>query len=228
METQRAPVTVAIDGPSGSGKSSVSKLVAKQLGVSYLDTGAMYRAVAWWCLEHDIDMADAAAVLAAARDLPLTMVTDPSAPAVLLGGLDVDEQLRHSRISTVVSKVATNLGVREVLIDRQRRIVRDARPTGGMVLEGRDTTTVVAPDAEVRVLLTASEEARLRRRARQLHGRAGDRLMDATRDEVLRRDRDDSTVAEFTHAAEGVTVLDNSELTRDQTVAAVLALVPRR
>ncbi len=226
MRTWRTPVTVAIDGPSGSGKSSVSKLVARDLGVDYLDTGGMYRALTWWCLEQRINLGEAAAVAEAARSLPLRMVTDPAAPAVLMDGQDVDAALRRTRISSVVSKVATNLAVREVLVAWQRRLVREARDRGGMVVEGRDTTTVVAPEAEVRVLLVASEEARLRRRARQLHGRAGDKLIDVTRDEVLRRDRDDSTVAEFTQAARGVVLLDNSHLTRDQTVNAVLSLVP--
>ena len=207
-----APLTIAIDGPSGSGKSSVSKAVARRLGVGYLDTGAMYRALTWWCLEQGLDLTDTDAVAAAARDLPLEIGTDPDAPTVSVGGTDVSEAIRTTRVSTAVSAVATNLEVRAVLQQLQRDLMaRIGEQTGGVVAEGRDITTVVAPDARVRVLLTASEEARLRRRSAELHGTVDAAAVEATRDQVVRRDRDDSTVSTFTEAAEGVAHVDTSE-----------------
>jgi CMP/dCMP kinase len=221
-----APLTIAIDGPSGSGKSSVSRAVARRLGVGYLDTGAMYRALTWWCLERDLDLTDADAVAAAARDLPLEIGTDPDAPTVSVGGTDVSAAIRTTQVSTAVSAVATNLEVRPVLQQRQRDLMaRIADQTGGVVAEGRDITTVVAPDARVRVLLTASEDARLRRRSEELHGTTDASAVAATRDQVVRRDRDDSTVSTFTEAAEGVVLVDTSELDLDASIEAVLDVV---
>jgi cytidylate kinase len=221
-----APLTIAIDGPSGSGKSSVSKAVALRLGVGYLDTGAMYRALTWWCLERGLDLTDTDAVADAARALPLELGTDPGAPSVRVDGTDVTDAIRTTEVSTAVSSVATNREVRPVLQQLQRDLMaRIAEQSGGVVAEGRDLTTVVAPDARVRLLLTASEEARLRRRSAELHGAADERAVAATRDQVVRRDRDDSTVSSFTEAAEGVILVDTSELDLDESVEAVLDVI---
>ncbi len=223
------PLTVAIDGPSGSGKSSVSRAVARVLGVGFLDTGAMYRALTWWCLERGIDLADRGAVARAARDLPLAMGTDPVGPTVAVAGHDITADIRTTRVSQQVSVVATNTEVRPELQRRQRELMAQiAQATGGVVAEGRDITSVVAPDADVRILLTASEEARLRRRSTELHGHAGESAVEATRDQIVRRDRDDSTVSEFTTAGDGVVLLDTSDLDFDQSVAAVLDIVRER
>jgi cytidylate kinase len=201
------PLVIAVDGPSGSGKSTVSREVARRLGLAYLDTGAMYRALTWWCLQSEVPLDDVSAVEAASRDLPLEMGTDPAGPSVLVDGVDVGAQIRTTQVSEQVSAVATNLGVRAVMRDRQRALINaDAR---GTVAEGRDITTVVAPDADVRVLLTASELARLERRARELHGTADESALAATHDQVVRRDRDDSTVSQFTVAADGVCTIDS-------------------
>jgi CMP/dCMP kinase len=216
-------VVVAVDGPSGSGKSTVSREVARRLGLSYLDTGAMYRAVCWWCLETGVDLSDEDAVARAARELPLVMVTDPAQPAVRVGEHDVSAAIRLSRISAAVSAVATNLQVREELRRRQRELM--AVDPAGCVAEGRDITTVVAPDADVRVLLTADERARLARRALEVHGRADADAVARTHDEVLRRDRDDATVSSFHTAADGVVTVDSSRLDLDETVQVVLELV---
>jgi len=219
-------LVVAIDGPSGSGKSSVSRAVARELGVGYLDTGAMYRAVTWWCLERGIDLDSGEAVAEAAESFPLQIGSDATAPTVLVGGVDVGEAIRETRISAAVSTVATNLAVRATLRLQQRALIAEtSRRTGGCVAEGRDITTVVAPDADVRVLLTASKEARLSRRARELHGKASPEAVAATRDQVVRRDRDDSTVSEFTVAGHGVVTVDTSHLDFDGSVRAVLAVV---
>lgn len=218
-------LVVVVDGPSGSGKSSVSRAVATRLGLAYLDTGAMYRALTWWCLRQDIDLDDEAAVTAAAGSLPLRMVTDPTAPGVEVDGVDITRAVRDSAISAVVSSVARHVPVREILIARQRQYIGEARRGPGIVAEGRDLTTVVAPEAPVRLLLSASEQARLARRARDNHGDDDARSIEATRDEVLRRDRDDSAVASFLAPADGVRELDTSDLDFDQTVEAVLALI---
>ena len=221
-----APLVVAIDGPSGSGKSSVSRAVARELGVGFLDTGAMYRALTWWCLEEGVDLDDRAAVAQAARDLPLEMGTDPAAPQVWVSGREINQDIRTTRVSEVVSRVATNTDVRPVLQQRQRELIAQiAARTGGVVAEGRDITTVVAPDADVRILLTASVEARLRRRSTELHGHAEDHAVEATRDQIVRRDRDDSTVSQFSEAAAGVVLVDTSELDFEQSVQAVLGVV---
>jgi cytidylate kinase len=190
----------------------------------YLDTGAMYRALTWWVLDQGVDLSDIDAVVRLAPDLPLEMGTDPVAPSVHVGGVDVGAQIRETRISESVSQVATNLAVRADMRRRQRAVVDE----GGVVVEGRDITTVIAPDAPVRVLLTASEEARLARRAREVHGAADERTVAATRDQVIRRDADDSTVSTFTEAADGVDVVDSSHLTIDETVSAILGLIKER
>jgi cytidylate kinase len=196
--------------------------VAQRLGLRFVDTGAMYRALTWWALSRDVDLDDTDRVAALARELPLQLGTDPEDPFVLVDGKDVGEAIRTPDISAAVSAVATNLGVRKELVRRQRALAAE----GGVVVEGRDITTVVAPDADVRVLLTASESARLARRALEVHGSADSEAIEATVDLVVGRDAVDSTVATFTEAAEGVTVVDSSHLTLEQTIAAVIALVP--
>ncbi len=225
------PLVVAIDGPSGSGKSSVSRGVAERLGLAFLDTGAMYRAATWWCLHLGLDLADRDAVAHAVKALPLVQGLEPSAPTVHVGGTDVAEVIRTTEISAAVSAVATNLDVRAELRRRQRDLIEAERHAGsvsggrGVVAEGRDITTVVAPDADVRVLLTASEEARLARRARELHGNADAEALASTRDQIVRRDADDSTVVQFHRAADGVVTLDSSALDLGGTIAAVIDII---
>jgi cytidylate kinase len=216
------PLVVAIDGPSGSGKSSVSKEVARRLRLAYLDTGAMYRALTWYCVTSGIDLEDAASVEQASRDLVLDLSTSPQEEYVRVGGVDVSEAIREPAISAAVSAVATTLGARTELIRRQRELIEKHHRR--MVVEGRDITTVVAPGAEVRMLLTASEEARLRRRGIQLGGTQNAEQLAA---QVTHRDAKDSTVVNFTKAASGVVTLDSSDLDFDQTVAAALVIVTK-
>lgn len=236
-------VVVAIDGPSGSGKSTISRQVAASLGLGYLDTGAMYRAAAWWCDQHG-KVDDAPQVVADfVAQMPLQMVTNPHNPGVVVDDKNIDAEIRSTHISTIVSKIATNLQVRALMKKWQREIIgahisepdaANAKLTpgeetfGGIVAEGRDLTTVIVPDADVRILLTASEEARLRRRAKDVHGQASAQAIEATRDQVVRRDRDDSTVSNFTTAADGVIEIDTSDLTIEESVNAVYQLVKEK
>jgi len=154
------------------------------------------------------------------------MGTDPNSPSVQVGGVSIDEAIRATVISESVSKVAINLGVRDELCSRQRALIAESvARSGGVVAEGRDITTVVAPDAHVRILLSASQQARLVRRAKELHGETGLAAVTATHDQIVRRDRDDSTVSQFMHAAPGVTLVDTSHLNFLQSVEAVLDVV---
>ncbi|MCS6710611.1 bifunctional cytidylate kinase/GTPase Der [Brachybacterium sp. EF45031] len=220
------PVTIAIDGPAGSGKSTVSRRVAAALDGGFLDTGAMYRAIAWACLEDGIDLTDREAVACIAEDLDLQLGTDPAGARVVVRGQDITAEIRTERISARVSAVATNTLVRPILQQRQRRILHaTAAERGACVAEGRDITTVVAPDADVRVLLTASDEARMARRSRELGLEDTEETRARMRDQVLRRDEDDSAVSEFRTAAEGVTVIDTTDLDIDEVVLEVLRLV---
>lgn len=229
MTALPAPLVIAIDGPSGSGKSSVSRAVAQRLDLAFLDTGAMFRALTWWCIQEGIDLDDQPAVGRAARSLALAMDTNPIAPSVHVAGVAVDDDIRTVEITAMVSKVATNLEVRAELCERQRALIAESvESRGGVVAEGRDITTVVAPDADVRILMYADQQARLARRALELHGDDDHVAVKATHDLVVRRDRDDSTVSQFMHAAPGVTLLDTTELDFEQAVDAVLELVGAR
>lgn len=215
----KSELVVAIDGPSGSGKSSVAREVATRAGLAYLDTGAMYRALAWWCLESGTDLEDEAAITRAAQTLPLTIGTDPLAENITCNGVDIREAIRSERVTDHVSAVAKVPGAREALISLQRmEIVSNGRR---IVAEGRDITTVVAPDASVRILLTASEEARMRRRGLQL----GDEDQQRLSNDVAARDAKDSQVNNFTEAAEGVTLVDSTDLDFEQTVRAVIDII---
>ncbi len=215
-------LVIAIDGPSGSGKSSVSKEVARRLGLAFLDTGAMYRAVTWHCLNAKIDLKNAAAVEAAARTMRFEQNLTPDADFVKVNGINVTEPIRRPEISQNVSAVATNLGARKELVRRQQAIIAECNQR--IVVEGRDITTVVAPNAEARLILTASEEARLRRRGRQL---GGTQTAAQLAEQVLARDAKDSTVVDFQRAADGVFTVDSSELDFAQTVDAVINVVRR-
>lgn len=224
----RVGVTVAIDGSAGSGKSTVSRRVASRVGIGYLDTGAMYRALTWFALESGVDLADYHAVTAAADQMPLRMDSDPQDPHFFMGEREITLDIRTPRISGVVSQVATNMEVRHWMAREQRRRMMEARANGhGMVAEGRDITTVVCPDADVRVLLSADPEARLRRRTLELYGRVDAEALEATRAQVQGRDAADSTVSEFMTPAAGVTPIDTSDLTIDQVVDQLVELIDR-
>lgn len=212
-------LVIAIDGPSGSGKSSTSREVARRLGLGYLDTGAMYRAVAVAFLDSGVSRDDTAGIIAATRGANIELSLDPNQRWVRVNGREVTDEIREPRTSAQVSAVATIPECRADLVARQRALM-DADPRG-VVAEGRDITTVVYPDAGLRLLLTASPEARLRRR----RGDLGAGVSDADlRDQVLRRDRDDSTLVEFSTPAEGVTLLDTSEMTFEQVVDRIVSL----
>lgn len=210
---------IAIDGPSGSGKSTTAREVARRLGLSYLDTGAMYRAVTVAFLDAGVSPDDHDAVIAATTTADIELSLDPDRHWVRVNGREVTTEIREARTARHVSAVSTIPECRADLVRRQRALM-EADPRG-CVAEGRDITTVVYPDADLRVLLTASPEARLRRRAGDVGGSVTEEQL---RDQVLRRDRDDSKLVEFQSAAEGVRLLDTSDMTLAEVVDAITTL----
>ena len=221
-------VLVAVDGPSGSGKSSVSREVARRARLSYLDTGAMYRAACWAALRDGVDAEDVQATGALVRSVVVDVSTDPDIERVLVDGVDVTTVIRGVAVTAAVSAFASHPPVRTEMRARQRAVM-DAAPTG-CIAEGRDITTVVAPDAHVRVLLTADAEARVGRRTRQVEetgpdGAVGVLAPGEVTTAVLDRDAADSRVTSFLTAADGVHTLDSSDLDLEQTVQVVLGLV---
>jgi cytidylate kinase len=211
---------VAIDGPAGSGKSSVSKAVARRLGYGYLDTGAAYRALAWHVLGRGADTSDAAMVLDAVGDFDYAISLDPDDYWVHVGETDVTDAIRDPRVSSAVSGVARVPAVRETVNALFRSLVADAdRP--GVIVEGRDITTVVLPDAPVRILLTAAPEVRAARRSAEVTTQDAAAVAAA----LHQRDAADSQVVDFLTAAPGVTVVDSTALDFEQTVDAVLDVV---
>jgi cytidylate kinase len=182
----------------------------------------MYRAVTWSALEHGIDLDDLEAVAARSRELDLSISTDPGRGRFVADGTDVTEAIRDPRISAVVSKIATNLDVRAELRRRQRAIIDAAQPTGGIVVEGRDIATVVATDAELKVLLTADTDARMSRRKAELA--EGAVTAEQLRDQIVRRDADDSTVSQFQVASDGAVEIDSTHLSLDEVIDVVCRL----
>jgi cytidylate kinase len=210
----------AVDGPAGSGKSSVSKAAAKRLGFDYLDTGAAYRALSWYVLDRKLDSTDAAVVVASLPDFRYAIGTDPFGYHVRVGETDVTESIREPRVTAVVSNIARVPEVRAHVTGIFRDIIRES-VAPGIVVEGRDITTVVAPDATARILLTASEEARMSRRSAELASESASEVASA----LQKRDRADSRVVDFMTAAAGVTTVDSTTLTFDETVDAVLDVI---
>lgn len=226
-------IRVAIDGPAGVGKSSSSKALADYFGFAYLDTGAMYRACTWWCLERGVDLdADhvdeqqvTEIVAAFFTDSHFDISVDPQHPGVFADDVDISEQIRSQEVSSHVSRLAAIMPVRNVLIAAQRAYIAaqsadDSFSHGrGVVAEGRDITDVVEPGAEVRILLTAREEVRQARRNRQEQtGGVGS-------DDVAKRDAADSKVTHFTEASDGVTTIDNSDIDFGETLDLMIGLV---
>ncbi len=211
-------VVIAMDGPSGSGKSSTARGVARRLGLRYLDTGAMFRAMTWFLLQRGVDVEDAAAVAALVDAPVLVSGTDPSAPAITVDGVDVAGPIRDQDVTAAVSAVSVVPQVRARLLREQRDIIG----SGGIVVEGRDIGTVVAPDAAVKVYLTADPEARALRRTAELAGTT----VEATHADLIRRDRIDSgrTAAPLT-MADDAHHLDTTDHTLDEVVDQVVALV---
>ncbi|WP_110590405.1 (d)CMP kinase [Microbacterium suaedae] len=214
---------VGIDGPAGSGKSSVSKQAARRLGFGYLDTGAVYRALAWHVLHRGDTTDDPAAVEAGFDTFEPQIGLDPDARTVRVGGEDVTDAIRTPETTAAVAGVARTLPVRERINALFRRIVAEA-PQPGVIVEGRDITTVVAPDAPVRILLTAHPDVRAARRSAEMGADDIAKVAEAMR----RRDASDSTVVDFLNAAEGVTAIDTTHLDFDQSVDAVLAAIGER
>ena len=211
----------AIDGPAGSGKSSVSKQVSRELGFGYLDTGAAYRALAWAVLQGKFDVESLAET-----DLDANFDYDISLDAddfwVRVGETDVTSAIRDQQVAEFVSQVARVQPVRDFMKRLTRRLVAESE-RAGVVVEGRDITTVVAPDAKIRLLLTASEEVRLKRRSAELSPQAAAEV----HKQVSQRDRSDSKVVDFMTPAPGVTLVDSTDLNFVQTVAAVRELIER-
>lgn len=224
-------ITIAIDGPSGSGKSTVSREVARRNGLAYLDTGAMYRAATWWVLQQGVDLQDEQAVVETVKTLPLIVPIDPDDQTQICDGTDISADIRTPELSAVVSTVSSYYPVRDILIAMQREIIAnelesDSYSGGkGIVTEGRDITTVVNPDADIRVLLIASEDARLTRRAKEIAGKADEETIAKTRDIVSGRDRIDSAVTKFMTASDGVVTIDSSNLSIDEVVTSVEELM---
>ncbi|HSN44202.1 MAG TPA: (d)CMP kinase [Propionibacteriaceae bacterium] len=217
------PLVIAIDGPSGSGKSSTARGVAQRLGLSYLDTGSMYRAVTWAYLDAGIPDDDTDAITELTREADIEVGTNPASPQIWINGIRVTSLIREPRISAKASVVATNLKIRALLTEQMRAIIEES--SRKIVVEGRDITTVVWPDADVRVLLVADSGARIARRHAEL-GESVDAA--AVTDQVVRRDRDDSTVSEFHTPAPGVTLVDSTDLSLDEVIDVIAKLAEDR
>jgi cytidylate kinase len=216
-------IVIAIDGPAGTGKSTVSREVARRLGLAYFDTGATYRVATVCCMREGVDLTNQADVTAMVETMNVELILDPDNSRVSLDGEDVSALIRSDTVALTVSQVATNLDARAALGRWQRNVIAGELAGGfsggrGVVAEGRDITTVIAPDADVRILMTADDEVRIARRA----GDGAD--LETIRESVLGRDKKDSTVVNFTTAADGVVTLDTTDLTIEEAVQAVIKL----
>jgi CMP/dCMP kinase len=222
MVTAERELIIAIDGPSGVGKSTLSKRLARELGYVNLDTGAMYRAVALAAQRRSIDPRDGAGLAELCRELRIDFLRDPQGERVLLNGEDVSEAIRTPQVSLLTSRVSACLEVRQALVALQRQLGE----AGGVVLEGRDIGTVVFPRAEVKFFLLASAEERGRRRFEELRGKGVEVDLQQTIREVEERDAADSARehAPLLQAADAIAI-DTTHLSIEQVLAEMLRLV---
>jgi cytidylate kinase len=219
---------IAIDGPSGSGKSSTSRGVAERLGLRYIDTGAMYRAMTWWVLANGIDVDDPAALAARCGEPVIELRDDPADPGVSVDGRDVSLDIREGPVADAVSRVAAVPQVRERLVVSQRSMVDDAVAAGsGVVMEGRDIGTVVLPDADLKIYLTADVEARAARRALEESERSGEGSVTSVQANLQSRDALDTTrtVSPLQQASDAIAI-DGTHLSLDEVIDAVIRALP--
>lgn len=218
-------IAVAVDGPAGAGKSSISKIVAKKLGYLYIDTGAMYRSVTWAVLHNHIDVNNQKAVEVLLPELDLTMEASDDSCKVFIAGQDVTDFIRTPQVNNAVSIVASYKGVRQYLVERQRLMAE----AGGVILDGRDIGSVVLPNAELKIYLTASVEARAMRRYLEVKGTVNEQTLEDIKDSVMQRDDMDKNRKESPLIqVEDAVLVDSSEMTFDETVEHILHLVQER
>ena len=223
MNTKK--IAIAIDGPAGAGKSSISKVVANKLGYLYIDTGAMYRGVTWAVLDSHVDVNNQKEVEALLPSLDLTLEPTASACKVYVKGQDVTDLIRQQQINENVSTIASYKGVREYLVERQQAMAA----VGGVILDGRDIGSVVLPNAELKIYLTASVDARAKRRWLEVQGTSNEQPLEDIKKNVESRDemdknRDESPLV----CVEDAFVVDSSNMTFDEAVKHILHLVQER
>jgi CMP/dCMP kinase len=217
----RPGLVIAVDGPSGSGKSTAARLVASALGLRYLDTGSMYRALTWWLLCRRVNLADPGAVSARLDEPDIAVGTDPASPQIMLDGADIGGPIRTREVTNAVSAVAAIPQVRRALVAMQQEIIAEAVAAGaGIVAEGRDIGTVVAPHAQVKVYLTASEQARAERRSAELAADTAATVTTIQREQA-RRDRKDA--AQMMKADDAVAI-DTTVLGLDEVVGEIVRM----
>ena len=223
MNTKK--IAIAIDGPAGAGKSSISKVVANELGYLYIDTGAMYRGVTWAVLDSHVDVNNQNDVESLLPSLDLTLEPTASACKVFVKGQDVTDLIRQQQINENVSTIASYKRVREYLVERQQAMAA----IGGVILDGRDIGSVVLPKAELKIYLTASVDARAKRRWLEVQGTSNEQSLEDIKKNVESRDemdknRDESPLV----CVEDAIVVDSSNMTFDETVEHILHLVQER
>ena len=223
MNTRK--IAIAIDGPAGAGKSSISKVVANELGYLYIDTGAMYRGVTWAVLDSHVDVKNQKDVESLLPSLDLTLEPTANACKVFVKGQDVTDLIRQQQINENVSTIASYKGVREYLVERQQAMAA----VGGVILDGRDIGSVVLPKAELKIYLTASVDARAKRRWLEVQGTSNEQSLEDIKKNVESRDemdknRDESPLV----CVEDAIVVDSSNMTFDETVEHILHLVQER
>lgn len=223
MNTKK--IAIAIDGPAGAGKSSISKVVANKLGYLYIDTGAMYRGVTWAVLDSHVDVNNQKEVEALLPSLDLTLEPTASACKVYVKGQDVTDLIRQQQINENVSTIASYKGVREYLVERQQAMAA----VGGVILDGRDIGSVVLPNAELKIYLTASVDARAKRRWLEVQDTSNEQPLEDIKKNVESRDemdknRDESPLV----CVEDAIVVDSSNMTFDEAVKHILHLVQER
>ena len=223
MSTKK--IAIAIDGPAGAGKSSISKVVANELGYLYIDTGAMYRGVTWAVLDSHVNVKNQKDVEALLPSLDLTLEPTANACKVFVKGQDVTDLIRQQQINENVSTIASYKGVREYLVERQQAMAA----VGGVILDGRDIGSVVLPNAELKIYLTASVDARAKRRWLEVQGTSNEQSLEDIKNNVESRDemdknRDESPLV----CVDDAIVVDSSNMTFDETVEHILYLVQER
>ena len=223
MNTKK--IAIAIDGPAGAGKSSISKVVANELGYLYIDTGAMYRGVTWAVLDSHVNVKNQKDVESLLPSLDLTLEPTANACKVFVKGQDVTDLIRQQQINENVSTIASYKGVREYLVERQQAMAA----VGGVILDGRDIGSVVLPKAELKIYLTASVDARAKRRWLEVQGTSNEQSLEDIKKNVENRDemdknRDESPLV----CVEDAIVVDSSNMTFDETVEHILHLVQER